>query len=138
MAGKLRNFWQRISDGIAIQHLWAQFRTDARFSYELYSKDVDSTPIQGESRWKRLPRIARGLFWAMTMKLSPGRRILLLIALVMLFFPSVHFTYGKNEFDSDGTQFFAGVALLVLLALELADRVTMKRDLESRARFKAG
>ena len=130
MAGKLRNFWQRISDGIAIQHLWAQFRTDARFSYELYSKDVDSTPIQGESRWKRLPRIARGLFWAMTMKLSPGRRILLLIALVLLFFPSVHFTYGKNEFDSDGTQFFAGVALLVLLALELADRVTMKRDLE--------
>jgi serine phosphatase RsbU (regulator of sigma subunit) len=54
MAGKLRNFWQRISDGIAIQHLWAQFRTDARSSYKLYSKDVDSTPIQGESRWKRL------------------------------------------------------------------------------------
>ena len=66
----------------------------------------------------------------MTMKLSPGRRILLLIALVLLLFPSVHFSYGDYEFDSSDTQFFGGVVLLVLLALELADRVTMKRDLE--------
>jgi sigma-B regulation protein RsbU (phosphoserine phosphatase) len=130
MAARLHNFWQRISDGIAIQELWAQFRADARSSYQFYSKDVDSTPVQGESRWKRFWRIARGLFWAMTMMLSPGRRMLLLIALVLLVFPSVRFAYGESQFDLNGAQFLAGVALLVLLALELADRVTMKRDLE--------
>jgi len=130
MAGKLRDFWQRISDGVAIQQLWAEFHADARSSYQFYSKEVDSTPIQGESRWKRFWRIARGLFWAMMMKLSPGRRILLLIALVLLFLPDVHFAYGGNEFDSSDMRFFGGVALLVLLALELSDRVTMKRDLE--------
>ena len=75
---------------------------------------------------------------AMTMKLSPGRRILLLITLVLLFLPDVHLAYGRNEFDSSDIRFFAGVALLVLLALELADRVTMSAISKSRARFKCG
>ena len=35
MAGCLRDFWQRISDGVAIQKLWVQFRAEARASYEL-------------------------------------------------------------------------------------------------------
>jgi serine phosphatase RsbU (regulator of sigma subunit) len=130
MTRKLHNFWQRISDGIAIQQLWAQFRADARASYQFYSKDVNRAPFEGESRWKRFWRIARGLFWAMIMKLSPGRRVLLLIALVLLFLPGIRITRGDQEFDTGGSQFFAGVALLVLLALELSDRVAMKRDLE--------
>jgi phosphoserine phosphatase RsbU/P len=130
MRHKLRDFWQRISDGIAIQQLWAQFNADARASYQFYSKDVDSARIEGESRSKRFWRIVRSLFWAMMMKLSPGRRVLLLIALVLLVFPSFHFRNGDQEFDVSGAQFFAGLVLLVLLALELADRVTMKRDLE--------
>src|ERR1035438_1361775 len=130
MPRKLRNFWQRMSDGIAIQQLWAQFHADARASYQFYSKEVDSMPLLGESRWKRFWRIARGVFWAMMMKLSPGRRILLLIALVLLFLPGIRVANSEGEFDSRGTQFFAGLVLLVLLALELADRVGMKRDLE--------
>ena len=130
MAHKLRNFWQRISDGIAIQQLWAQFRADARASYQFYSKDVDRSPRAGDSGWKRFWRNARGLFWAMMMKLSPPRRVLLLIALALLFLPGVRISGGDGEFDTRGTQFFAGVVLVALLALELADRVTMKRDLE--------
>jgi sigma-B regulation protein RsbU (phosphoserine phosphatase) len=130
MPHKIRDFWQRISDGIAIQQLWAQLHADARASYSFYSKDVDSTRIEGESRWKRAWRIVRGLFWAMMMKLSPGRRVMLLIALVLLLFPSVHFNRGDQEFDTSSSKFFAGVVLVALLALELADRVTMKRDLE--------
>ena len=130
MAVEVRNFWQRISDGIAIQQLWAQFHADARSSYRFYSQDVDSTSREGESQWKRGWRIGRGLFWAMVMKLSPGRRVLLLIALVFLFVPSVTVHQRDGEINTGGTQVFAGLILLVLLALELADRVTMKRDLE--------
>ncbi|HUI54027.1 MAG TPA: PP2C family protein-serine/threonine phosphatase [Bryobacteraceae bacterium] len=130
MPQQLRDFWQRISDGIAIQELFKQFHADARSSYQLYSKEVDSTPREGEPRWKRWWRIVRGLFWAMMMKLSPGRRVLLLVALVLLLIPSVHFGSGDQEVDTSGPHFFAGVLLVVLLALELSDRVTMKRDLE--------
>jgi sigma-B regulation protein RsbU (phosphoserine phosphatase) len=66
----------------------------------------------------------------MMMKLSPVRRVLLLIALVLLFLPAIHITQDDRTVDTIDTQFFAGVVLVILLALELSDRVTMKRDLE--------
>jgi hypothetical protein len=69
MPQRLRNFWQRNTEGIAIQQLWAQFRADARSSYQLYSKEVAAAPAAEESHWKRFWRVARGLFWAMVMKL---------------------------------------------------------------------
>jgi len=130
MLRRLENFWQRISDGIAIQHLWGQFRVDARASYQLYSKEVESAPEGHESHWRRFWRIARGLFWAMMMKLSPGRRVLFLAALILLFFPAIRISSNGKVVDTNGLNFFAGLLLLILLALELADRVIMKRDLE--------
>jgi serine phosphatase RsbU (regulator of sigma subunit) len=130
MTRKLENFWQRITEGIAIQQLWAQLRADAHSSYQFYSKEVDKTRLEGESGWKRFWRIVRGFFWAMMMKLSPVRRVLLLIALVLLLLPVIHRTQEDGTVDTFETRFIAGVVLIVLLALELSDRVTMKRDLE--------
>ncbi len=130
MGHKLRNFWQRISDGIAIQQLWAQFEADARASYQFYSKDIEPERKEGESHFKHILRMTRGLFWALVMKLSPGRRVLLLLALVLLLIPGVRVNRDDQEFDSAGARFVAGGLLIILLALELSDRVTMKRDLE--------
>ncbi len=130
MARRLRDFWQKISEGIEIHQLWAQFRADAHSSYQFYSKEVDREPLEGESQWKRVWRIVRGFFWAMMMKLSPVRRVLLLIALVLLLLPGIHIHNDDQTIDSVDTQFFGGVVLIILLALELSDRVTMKRDLE--------
>ena len=130
MGRKLRDFWQKISDGVAVQQLWAQFLADARSSYQFYSKEIDREPQAGESGWKRFWRIVRGLFWAMMMKLSPMRRVLLLIALVLLLLPGIHVTHDDQSVDTIDTKFVAGAVLLLLLALELSDRVTMKRDLE--------
>ena len=68
----------------------------------------------------------------MILKLSPGRRVLLLVALVLLFVPGISFQRRGEETqpDSGATKFFGGAILVVLLAMELSDRVTMKRDLE--------
>jgi sigma-B regulation protein RsbU (phosphoserine phosphatase) len=130
MAQRLRNFWQRISDGAALQDMWAQFHAEARSSYQFYSKEVDSTRREGESRGKRMGRVVRGLFWAMMMKLTPARRVLLLIALILLVLPNVRVNRGDAEIDTGSLKGLADVILVALLALELADRVTMKRDLE--------
>jgi sigma-B regulation protein RsbU (phosphoserine phosphatase) len=127
---RVKTFWQRVTEGIEMQQLWAQFHADARASYKLYAEDVDWTRSQGESRWKRFWRVVRALFWAMMMKLSPGRRVLFLISLALLVFPGFSFSNGTTEFSTQGLSFFGGAGLLVLLALELSDRVTMKRDLE--------
>jgi sigma-B regulation protein RsbU (phosphoserine phosphatase) len=126
MANRITTFWQRVSDGIEIQQLWGQFQADARASYKLYAGAGDWKQAEEESKWRRFWRVARGLFWAM----SPGRRVLFLIALVFLEFPEFSFHVGNFKFQMGSLAFPGGVALLVLLGLELADRVAMKRDLE--------
>ena len=129
-SARMRTFWRRISDGIAVQELWSQFHGEARSSYRLYSKEVDWARGEKEKRRHRFKRVAVGLFWAMVLKLSPARRVLFVFALVLLVFPGIDFTYRDVGLQVPNLSFFGALALVVLLALELADRVTMKRDLE--------
>src|SRR5215470_12833465 len=127
---RVQNFWQRVSEGRALDDLWNQFAADARSSYGFYGKDVDWEEIQKLPRWHRPFHIAKDIFWALLMKMTPARRVLLLIALVMMVLSGFKFELGRNfSFDVN----FVGIAALVfllLLSLELADKVTMKRDLE--------
>src|SRR5215813_9939098 len=129
--GRFGTFWERITDGFALHELWGQFKSEAKASYRLYSADVDWHDIDGKSSGKlgRFFRSAWALFQAMLMKLSPARRVLLLIAIVLLAFqPSLRFEASR---EAEVHLAAVGVAILfVLLAVELADRVTMKRDLE--------
>lgn len=127
---RTRSFWQRVTEGLAIDQLWGQFVSEAKASYGLYSKDVDWDEIRRERRKvKRFFRAAWAVFQAMLMKLSPARRVLLLIALVLIIVqPQFH--WGAQEQASFGLGELGAVILFVLLALELADRITMKRDLE--------
>lgn len=131
---QLETFWQRVTDGIRLDELWDQFHADARSSYKLYSKDIDSSATPGVGRGKRFLSIATQFFWAVIEKLTPGRRILLLVALVLLILPSGEATWESSPghvkllvFDG---HFWGGLVLLLLLFLEIADRVVMKRDLQ--------
>jgi|SRR5690242_1697270 phosphoserine phosphatase RsbU/P len=127
---RVRQFWQRVSEGRQLDDLWSQFAADARASYGFYGKDVDWEEIQKLPRWHRPFHVAKDIFWAMLMKMTPARRVLLLIALVMMVMSGFKFELGRNfSFDVN----FVGIAALIfllLLSLELADKVTMKRDLE--------
>ena len=125
----LNRFWQRISEGLEVQQLWEQFHREAHASYELYRKEVDWTPREHERGMRRAWRMARDLFWVIVMKLSPARRVMLLLALGVGLLGAVSFTVGKTSIVID-IRSLAFAILLVLLVLELADRVTMKRDLE--------
>jgi phosphoserine phosphatase RsbU/P len=117
----LRDFWARVTEGLKVSQLWGQFKSEATATYGFYSKDVDREAIdQEKSKFKRFWRTAWGLFLAMLMKLSPARRVLLIIAIILLVVHSENSDFG----------WLGAVILFLLLALELADRVTMKRDLE--------
>ena len=124
----VRDFWARVTEGLQISELWGQFKSEAHASYGLYSKDVDWDSIQKEKNIKRYFLVVWALFQALLMKLSPARRVLLLIAVILLIFqPDIRF--GGNEVTL-GLGWVGAAILFVLLALELGDRVTMKRDLE--------
>ena len=125
----VHRFWQRVSEGLEAQQLWEQFHSEAHASYELYRKEVDWAPREKERGFVRSVRLTKELFWAVLSKLSPARRVLLLLALALSFFGALSVTIGDKSISLDlrGLGFFV---VLLLLGLELADRVTMKRDLE--------
>src|SRR5437764_11810423 len=127
---RVRQFWQRVSEGRQLDDLWSQFAADARASYGFYGKDVDWEEIQKLPRWHRPFHIAKDIFWAMLMKMTPARRVLLLIALVMLLMSGFTFQFGHNVSVEFKFELFAALIFLLLLSLELADKVAMKRDLE--------
>ncbi|HXR96361.1 MAG TPA: PP2C family protein-serine/threonine phosphatase [Terriglobales bacterium] len=110
----MKRFWHRISDGIAIEELWRQLRRDTTSSYQLYARDAQVALSRQVTRKRHRGSVVEFL-WAIVLKMSPPRRVVLLVAVVLLF----------------TTWLPVGVLLILgLLALEVADRVAMKRDLE--------
>jgi len=128
--GRVHRFWERVTEGRELEQLWGQFLADAKASYGLYSREVDWDEINRSTRGVgKFWRGAWAVFQALLMKLTPARRVLLLIAIALIVLqPDIRWgAHGEASFR------FGGIGILilfVLLALELADRVTMKRDLE--------
>ena len=122
-------FWHRVSEGRDIDDLWTQFAADTRSSYGFYGKDVDWDQVNKLPAWRRPFRIAGQLFWAMMNKLTPARRVLLLVALFLLLLSGIQFQLGSQIHVEIKFEFVAALLFLLLL-LELADKVIMKRDLE--------
>jgi sigma-B regulation protein RsbU (phosphoserine phosphatase) len=133
LKGKARRFWLRVSEGMALNQMWSQFEKDARSSYRLYSAGLEELKTE-PSRRRRFWRMAKALFWAILEKLTPARRVLVLLGLIFLFMPAGGFTYTNGENRVEIHEFdmhvWGGLLLLLVLLLELADRVVMKRDLE--------
>ncbi len=131
---RLQRFWRRVTEGMELTQLWSQFETEARASYRLYSRDVAAKTPEGLTRRGHRLHVVKEFFWAVLEKLSPARRVLLLAALVMLVFPSSGFTYHDAGHEVHVVEldlhFWGGLLLFLLLMLEIADRVVMKRDLQ--------
>jgi phosphoserine phosphatase RsbU/P len=130
---ELDRFWQRITEGLELSQLWKQFQSDARASYRLYQRDFNAR-VQPETQKTGFSEKAQAFAWAFLEKLTPPRRVLLLLGVVLLIFPAGSFSHhGKSgevevvEFDF---RFYGGALLFLVLVLEVADRVVMKRDLE--------
>jgi serine phosphatase RsbU (regulator of sigma subunit) len=129
---RAQQFWRRVTDGLELNQLWSQFQADARASYRLYSQGIDSSRKEGVRRGRHWWEITKQFFWAILEKLSPARRVLLLLALLMLIFnPELQWTSkeGTHIIGFD-LRLWGGLLLFMLLILEVADRVVMKRDLQ--------
>ncbi len=130
---RTRKFWRRITDGVALGDLWKQFQADARTSYRLYSREIETSRPPGRGRVRHFIWMAKQFLWAVFDKLTPARRVLLLIALIFLL-PDVDVIWQNSNHSVSTSSFdgafWGGILLLVLLLLEISDRVVMKRDLQ--------
>jgi sigma-B regulation protein RsbU (phosphoserine phosphatase) len=130
---RLQEFWNRVTEGLALNQLWLQFKRDAQSSYRLYSRDFQAGAPE-ETRRHNFWHTAQEFSWAILGKLTPARRVLLLVGVALLVFPAGGFSYhgkaGEVEVVEFDFRFFGGALLFLVLMLEVADRVVMKRDLE--------
>src|ERR1051326_5224918 len=90
---RVQQFWHRVTEGLQVSQLWSQFESEARASYRLYSKDVAAKTPEGLTDHGRRLHVVKEFFWAVFEKLSPARRVLLLLALVLLIIPGGGFEY---------------------------------------------
>lgn len=128
---RVHQFWRRVTEGLELNELWAQFRADARSSYHLYSRNVDFTRAPGVRRGRHFFSLIKQFFWAILEQLSPARRVILLIALVLLVVGVVNVSHDRpGNSGSFDLRFLGSLLLLLVLLLEVADRVVMKRDLQ--------
>ena len=145
-AGDFFEAYTKDLKGEDVQHL---FTRDTRDAYRFFTRHIDETAFAGLPPLKRFALRARLVFLAFTLKLSPARRALFaaslvaaILGLIELFdgfaavrVPSVPFLPGiriPSLVWADGTGWlvigFVLVNLLVLL--EVADRLSLKNDLE--------
>ena len=132
-------FLQNYTSGLTREDFQRLFTRDAREAYRFFARSMDEEALQGLPWHKRAIVRARLFFWAFTLKLSPARRCLfgvaLVFALVGLLEAFRGFTFRMGfpapQWEPGTLPLLAGFLLLnLLILLEVADRLTLKNDLE--------
>jgi len=145
-AARAREFFDVYTKDLKAGDLQRLFTRDAREAYEFFARGIDRSGAERLPWHLRLVSHVRQFFMAFTMRLSPARRMLyavaLLLSIVGLFklFMGVGFYRVADDrllvpipmpLWPDGTLLLAvGFVLLNLLVmLEVADRLSLKHDL---------
>ena len=126
----LRRTWHELTDGLDVRDAHGAFRRDTIKAYGVLGRDHLDRPEPagfGGRWWFRI----RVLFLGLSSKLSPPRRLLFVVCVALAL-------YGTIDLPGRGVGPLAGpmplvlavAGLVLLLALELADRVLVRDELE--------
>lgn len=151
LADRSRSFLNAYTHGLKREDLQRLFTRDTREAYRFFAKSFDERALSGLPRHRRLLGRARLFFWAFTLRLSPARRVIYGIGLLLCLLgflrlfrgvgsSGLPFFFGPLVVDislpvpqwAPGTgSLFLGVVLVnLLILLEVADRLSLKNDLE--------
>jgi phosphoserine phosphatase RsbU/P len=131
-------FFEAYTRGLTTADLERLFTRDAPEAYRFFSRNVDFDELKNRPWHFRMLGRARLLFLAFTLKLTPARRVLYgsalvasLIGLIELY-QSFHLFLIPHPAFAPGTMWLLTGFLLVnlLVLLEVADRLSLKNDLE--------
>jgi phosphoserine phosphatase RsbU/P len=132
------HFLKAYTRGLNTTDLGRLFTRDTPDAYRFFSRGIDFDELQKLPWHKRVVRSARMLFLAFTLRLTPARRLIYAISLVatliglMELYREMHFLLVPHPAFAPGTLWLLiGFLLLNLLVLlEVADRLSLKNDLE--------
>jgi len=131
-------FFEAYTRGLTKTDLERLFTRDTLEAYRFFSRHIDFDELKKQPWHLRLLGHARLFFLAFTLKLTPARRaiygVALLASLIGLveLFQEVHFLLIPHPAFAPGTLWLLAGFLLVnlLVLLEVADRLSLKNDLE--------
>jgi sigma-B regulation protein RsbU (phosphoserine phosphatase) len=126
------------AQGLSSTEIERLFTRDTADAYRFFSRHIDSDALAKLPWYRRTLTRARMVFLAFTMRLSPGRRALYGASLVVTavglieLFQGLHLFLIPHPVFAPGTLWLlTGFLLLNLLMLiEVADRLSLKNDLE--------
>jgi serine phosphatase RsbU (regulator of sigma subunit) len=131
-------FFESYTRGLTSRDIERLFTRDAPEAYRFFSRNIDIEGLKKLPWYRRTIMHARLFFLAFTLKLTPARRAIYGIALVctiiglMELFQGVHLLLVPHPVFATGTVWLLFGFLLVnlLVMLEVADRLSLKNDLE--------
>ncbi len=127
LVDRSRAFLDAYTHGLKREDLQRLFTRDTREAYRFFARNIDEESLRGLSWHRRWFTRARLFFWAFTLRLSPARRLLYGVALLLCLYGFLQLSQGLRGVWS----LFAGFLLTNLLVLlEVADRLSLKNDLE--------
>ncbi len=146
---KLQEFFDTYTRDLKAEDLQRLFTRDTREAYRFFTRHLDPDSLKGLPWHKRALAYTRAVFLAFTMKLTPARRIVFAASLVMALIGLINLFRGIGlirvvEFPLfggvglPGPIFYRGtwslllafVLMNLLVLLEVADRLSLKNDLE--------
>jgi phosphoserine phosphatase RsbU/P len=146
---RLADFFDSYTRDLTAEDLQRLFTRDTRDAYKFFTRGRDADAMQRMPWHRRAVAEARILFLAFSMKLSPARRVvfgsallLALVGLISLFkgigivtivrVPMIGGIGTPGPLFQAGTWslFFAFALMNLLVLLEVADRLSLKNDLE--------
>jgi sigma-B regulation protein RsbU (phosphoserine phosphatase) len=145
--GRLADFLDTYTKDLKAEDLQRLFTRDTREAYNFFARHVDFAALDGLPRHRRWIAKARLLFLAFTMKLSPARRVVYGASLFFMFIGLFNLFRGVGfvriagqpfEVAMPGLLFRQGtwsmligfLLMNLLVLLEVADRLSLKNDLE--------
>ena len=146
---RLQDFFDTYTKDLKAEDLQRLFTRDTREAYRFFTRHLDPDALKGLPWHRRALAYTRAVFLAFTMKLSPARRIVYGASLVMALVGLINLFRGVGlihviEFPIVGgiglpgpvftrgtwSLFLAFVLMNLLVLLEVADRLSLKNDLE--------
>jgi sigma-B regulation protein RsbU (phosphoserine phosphatase) len=146
-----RRFFERYTHDLTADELGKLFTRETPEAYQFFARGINTAELEGLSWHRRTIKYAQGFFLAFTMRLSPARRLMYGVSLafaviglidlsrgfgmvrvplpVALFFVNIRV---PGPIFANGTLWllFGFLLMNLLVLLEVADRLSLKRDLE--------
>lgn len=132
-AARARQFFENYTRDLTASDLQRLFTRDAREAYAFFSRGVDRTAVEKLPWFRRFAVNIKLFFLAFSMRLSPARRMIFGVAFVsaLIGFFNASLAIANASGDRRGL-FLLLIAfglLNLLIVLEVADRLSLKHDL---------